>query len=125
MVKVNRPAHTALATILALSMATPISGAYAQDTATHNEQPPPIEAVTNSTSNSSDKTTSTDTLPSLEENTTNDSEATSTKDEVDKLSSQTGTSNIDAKIESTPESTTSKNETRQFPTLKRGRYRYR
>lgn len=120
MVKVNRPAHTALATILALSMATPISGAYAQDTATHNEQPPPIEAVTNSTSNSSDKTTSTDTLPSLEENATNGSGVNSTKDEVDKLSSQTGTSNIDVKIESTPESTTSKNGTQQSPTLKEG-----
>ena len=43
MTKVNRPANTALAAMLAFSMATPISSAYAQDTLTHDEQPPPLK----------------------------------------------------------------------------------
>lgn len=124
MTKVNRPANTALAAMLAFSMATPISSAYAQDTLTHDEQPPPIEATTNNASGSPEKTTTTtDTLPSLEESTTNNtltsSEATSAKDENDKTTTQNG-SDVTIKAESAPTPTTSQNETSQSSTLKEG-----
>lgn len=124
MAKVNRPANTALAAMLAFSMATPISSAYAQDTLTHDEQPPPIEATTNNASESPEKTTTTtDTLPSLEESTTNNtltsSEATSAKDENDNTTTQNG-SDVTIKAESAPASTTSQNEISQSSTLKEG-----
>ena len=95
MAKTNRPANTALAACLALSMATPISSAYAQDALTHDEQPPPIEAAASNASDSPDNVAPVDALSSPEESEASDktasSETASAKDEVNGANGQTGT----------------------------------
>lgn len=124
MAKTNRPANTALAACLALSMATPISSAYAQDALTHDEQPPPIEAAANNESDSPNNVAPVDAPSAPEESAANDetasSEASSTKVETNSTNGQTGTSDSAAKAESAPSSATSQNEASQSPILNEG-----